>query len=322
MSGSARLARRLTSSPVLLGASVCTFGAVGYNTSKRYHDASLLKPHDPVTKFPIASVSDAPPVRPTFPGSGFTTLVLEDATMINHNVKHLRFKLPEGDTNSGIQTITSLLTQHKPDGAWIPVLRPYTPIDADEPGHISFLVKRYPNGKGSGHMHALKPGDELKVKPIHEFDYKPNQFTHVTILAGGAGITPFIQLIRNVLQNPADRTRINLVYSNHTETDILLKNEFDKLARERPDRFNVIFTVSEPSQSAGEGIRNGRVTSPMIQQALPAKAEWDTTKVLVCGPAPYIEAVAGKKGGFGWTQGSLGGMLKDLGLEKNQVQKF
>ncbi|KAG8622873.1 hypothetical protein KVT40_009384 [Elsinoe batatas] len=238
----------------------------------------------PVLKFAIASVNK---VKTTFPGSGFTKLVLEDSHMVNHNVKYLRFRLPEGDQQSGIQTITSLLTNYTPDGAWLPVFRPYTPIDADEPGYLSFLVKQYPNGKGSSHMHSLKPGDELKVKPIHEFDYKPNEYSHLTILAGGAGITPFVQLIRRVL-----------VFSNHTEDDILLKSEFD--------------VVSQPASSADPKIHKGHVTRAIIEQALPARAEWAKSRT---GSEMCLSAdlhLVFKQ----WL------VRKDVGVEKDQVQKF
>ncbi|TKX18853.1 NADH-cytochrome b5 reductase-like protein 2 [Elsinoe australis] len=322
MASATRLFSRIASSPVLLGASACGLGAVGYQGYAKYNHAASNHGSGFNSIFPIASASDPSNVKTTFPSSGFTKLVLEEAEMVNHNVKYLRFKLPEGDQRSGIKTITSLLTNHKPDVAWIPVFRPYTPIDADEPGHISFLVKQYPTGKGSSHMHSLKPGDELKVKPIHEFDYKPNQFSHVTILAGGAGITPFVQLIRHVLSNPEDKTKISLVYSNHSEDDILLKSEFDEFSTSHPDRFKATYVVSQPRVVSNSGIEKGRVTSSILEQALPAKTEWSQSKVLVCGPPPYIDAVAGQKGGFGWTQGSLGGMLKDLGLQKDQVQKF
>ncbi|KAF2223273.1 cytochrome-b5 reductase [Elsinoe ampelina] len=311
--------RKTASRPVLLGVAACGLSATGYQGITRYNTAIEVRGRGIDSQFTIASVNEA---KTTFPGSGFTKLILQDSHMVNHNVKYLRFRLPEGDQQSGIQTITSLLTTHTPDGAWIPVFRPYTPIDADEPGYLSFLVKQYPNGKGSSHMHSLKPGDELKVKPIHEFDYKPNEYSHLTILAGGAGITPFVQLIRRVLNDPSDNTNIHLVFSNNSEDDILLKSEFDKFAATKSDRFTATYVVSQPASSTDSRIQRGHVTRPIVEQALPAKGDWTKSKVLVCGPPPYIEAVAGQKGGFGWTQGSLGGILKAIGLEKNQVQKF
>ena len=55
-----------------------------------------------------------------------------------------------------------------------PVIRPYTPISpSDAPGELTFLVKKYPQGLASVHIHNLKPGESLSVKgPIPKFDYK------------------------------------------------------------------------------------------------------------------------------------------------------
>ena len=55
-----------------------------------------------------------------------------------------------------------------------PVIRPYTPISPpDVPGELTFLVKKYPEGKASKYIHELKPGDSLAIKgPIPKFPYK------------------------------------------------------------------------------------------------------------------------------------------------------
>lgn len=257
-----------------------------------------------------------------FPGSGFTELKLESAEMVNHNVKKLRFALPDKDAVSGLAPVSSLLTKHTPDGGWIPVFRPYTPVsDNDDPGHVTFMVKKYPNGKASGKMHSLVPGDSMSFKQLHELDYKPNQFSAMTFIVGGSGITPIYQLTRSILRNPADKTKIALVYANNTEQDILLKSEFDALSNEYPGRFSATYTVSKTS-SEGEGLYHvGYVTKDMLVKVLP-KDTGKGAKILVSGPPNMTEAIAGKKGFFGWTQGSMGGILGELGYTKEQVHKF
>lgn len=184
------------------------------------------------------------------------------------------------------------------------------------------MVKKYPNGKGSGKMHSLKPGDSLQFKPLHEFDYQPNQYSAMTFIAGGSGITPIYQLTRAILDNPNDKTKIALLYANNSEEDILLKNEFDDLAQKHPGRFTRLYTVSKTTPQ-NEGIyQKGYVTKEMLSQVMPHKMNERSVKVLVSGPPPMIESVAGAKGGFGWTQGSLGGILSELGYTKEEVHKF
>ena len=43
--------------------------------------------------------------------------------------------------------------------------------------------------------------------------------------------------------------------------------------------------------------------------------------ILVCGPDPMLHAIAGPKG-KNWTQGPVGGLLKDIGYTEDMVYKF
>lgn len=334
--------------PTLRTAAFTVAGAgIAYQGCRYYYDASSFLREAHAESMP----SDAKAALKKMEWKGFTELKLESAEMYNHNVKKLTFALPDDQTVTGISPISthhksqsegdladeclaSLLTQHTPEGAWIPVFRPYTPVspngslkspcfglnfanlDPDQPGKVTFMVKRYPGGKGSGKMHSLVPGDTMKFKPLHELDYKPNEYSHMTFIAGGSGITPIYQLAHAILLNPADSTKICLIYANNKPADILLREEFDDLERKYPKRFQKLFIVSKDGDQ--EGLPQGYVTKDMIQTATLGKSD----KVLVSGPPAMIEAVAGSKGGFGWTQGSIGGILKELGYTKEQVHKF
>ncbi len=187
---------------------------------------------------------------------------------------------------------------------------------------MTFLIKKYPNGKASGKMHSLVPGDEMKFKPLAEFDYQPNAYSAVTFIAGGSGITPIYQLTRAILGNPQDRTRVCLVYANNSPEDVLLKGEFEALKAKFPDRFDTTYVVSKEA-GEGEGVFvKGYVTKELLAEKMPDPKGEGAVKVLVSGPPPMTAAVAGAKGGFGWTQGSMGGVLKELGYTKEQVHKF
>ncbi|KIX06253.1 uncharacterized protein Z518_04228 [Rhinocladiella mackenziei CBS 650.93] len=267
--------------------------------------------------------SDAKAALKKLEWKGFTELKLEKAEMVNHNVKKLTFALPDDESITGISPITSLLTRHTPEGAWIPVFRPYTPVsDNDVPGHVTFMVKKYPHGKGSSKMHSLKPGDSMLFRPLQEFKYEPNQYSAMTFIAGGSGITPIYQLTRAILNNPQDKTKIALVYANNTEEDILLKKEFDELAQKYPGRFTRVYTISKTTAENEGPYEKGYVTKEMLSRVMPHKMNERNVKVLVSGPPAMIESVAGAKGGFGWTQGNLGGILGELGYTKDEVHKF
>jgi cytochrome-b5 reductase len=293
--------------------------AMGYGVSRYSNSTNSW----PTTAHAESLPSDSKAALKKLPWKGFTELKLESAEMVNHNVKKLTFLLPDDESITGLAPVKSLLTQHTPEGAWIPVFRPYTPVSANnEPGRVTFMVKRYPGGKGSGKMHSLIPGDTMKFKPIPEFDYKPNEFSHMTFIAGGSGITPIYQLTQAILRNPEDQTKITLVYANNSEEDILLRKEFDEIASRYPGRFQKLYTVNKES-SEGDGMfEKGYITKQMLQKVMPSKIGERNVKVLVSGPPKMTESIAGAKGGFGWTQGSLGGILSELGYTKEEVHKF
>ncbi len=55
-----------------------------------------------------------------------------------------------------------------------PIIRPYTPISpSDAEGELTFLIKRYEEGKMSQYIHSLKPGEKLAIKgPIPKIPYE------------------------------------------------------------------------------------------------------------------------------------------------------
>jgi cytochrome-b5 reductase len=111
------------------------------------------------------------------------------------------------------------------------------------------------------------------------------------------------------------------VYANNTPEDILLKGEFDKMSEEFPERFAVTYLVGK-GEGEENGLKQGFVTKELLGEVMPNPEGEKKVKVLVSGPPAMTAAVAGKKGGFGWTQGGMGGILAELGYTKEQVHKF
>ncbi|KAI2465177.1 ferredoxin reductase-like protein [Annulohypoxylon bovei var. microspora] len=259
----------------------------------------------------VVHADSGAPKRAFGSGPAFLSLELESAEAVNHNTKRLRFKLPEPDSVSGLTLTSALLTFSWPKGSMLPVLRPYTPINAlDEPGTLEFLVKRYPNGKQSTHIHSLQPGDSLRfVTRLPGYNWQPNKHSEIVLIAGGAGITPAYQLIRGILQNPDDQTKITLIFGVNTDADLLLRKEFIDYEAQFPNRFNATYTVSHPED--GSPFRKGYVSKELIKELAPNP---DDCKVFVCGPPPMEESLVGNK--------KKPGILEELGYRKDQIYKF
>lgn len=182
-------------------------------------------------------------------------------------------------------------------------------ILADAPGYVEFLVKRYPGGKSSSHLHALTPGDKLLfVAAIKGYPWKPNSYPHITLIAGGAGITPIFQLAQGILRNPGDRTAMTLIFGVNSDRDVLLREEFERWEKNFPGRFKAVYTVSHPDEDSP--YNKGYVTKELLQ-TVSRRVDGQPTKVFVCGPPAMEQALTGR-----------GGILQQLGYKREEIHRF
>jgi len=252
---------------------------------------------------------------------GFISLKLESVEMINHNTKKFRFALPENDQVSGLHVASAILTKYKGPEMEKPVIRPYTPVsDEGEEGFFDLLVKKYPDGPMSEHVHSMEPGQRLDFKgPIPKYPWTPNKHSHIALVAGGTGITPMYQLARTIFSNPEDKTKVTLVFGNISEEDILLKREFEDLENTYPQRFRAFYVLDKPPKEWAGG--KGFINKNLLKTVLP-EPKTENIKIFVCGPPGMYKAISGVKKSPS-DQGELdGSILEQLGYSKDQVYKF
>jgi cytochrome-b5 reductase len=183
----------------------------------------------------------------------------------------------------------------------------------DQRGSIDLMVKKYPNGKASTYLHSLTPGDSLYFLTPVSLGYRwtPNQYPHITLIAGGAGITPIYQLAQGILNNPEDKTTITLVFGVNSDADVLLRKEFKDFEQRFSGRFKAVYTVSNPTD--GSSFRKGYVTKELLEE-IGVRGEKNDTKVFVCGPPAMEKALVGAR--------KQGGVLEQLGYRKDQIHTF
>lgn len=68
------------------------------------------------------------------------------------------------------------------------------------------------------------------------------------VILGGTGITPMLQLIRQITRDPKDETKVSLLFANQTEEDILLRDELEEVAKNNPDQVKIWYTVDRPTE--------------------------------------------------------------------------
>ncbi|OJK00811.1 hypothetical protein ASPACDRAFT_42301 [Aspergillus aculeatus ATCC 16872] len=240
---------------------------------------------------------DEPPVM--FSGFKPTSLRVQSVKSLSHDTKCLRFEYPNQTWTSGLQ-----LTYQR--------------------GFLDLVVKKYPHGKVSSHLHSLKPGDSLYfLGPLPGYSWSAttaSTHSQIYLIAGGLGITPAYQLARGILEgNPDGHTRLQVVFGANSVQDLVLKEDLDALQRRYPDRLQMHYLVSEAGPSTEEeGEKDvtygARVTVGLLQQVFGGERQ-KTEKVLVCGPPPMEKALVGEKA-------SGRGILEELGFEKDQIHIF
>jgi len=146
------------------------------------------------------------------------TVKILKINQITHDVKEFITEKPEGFSFlPGQATVVSV---NKPEQE--NEKRPFTFTSLNDDKNLGFTIKIYPEKQGvTDSMDDLKEGDELIINgPWGAIKYKgPGYF-----IAGGAGITPFLAILRQ-LKKDGEVDGNMLFFSNKTSKDVILEDE-------------------------------------------------------------------------------------------------
>jgi ferredoxin-NADP reductase len=162
-----------------------------------------------------------------------TSLIMEEHDVkilsiepVTHNVKRFKVEKP-----AGYKYIPGQATEvaiHK--AGWEKEQRPFTFTSLNEWDHLEFTIKIYSDHDGvTNQLGQLVPGDQLLLHDV----WGAIQYKGVGVfIAGGAGVTPFIAILRQ-LQHDGELDENMLLFSNKTYKDIILKDEFSAMLGSR-----------------------------------------------------------------------------------------
>ncbi|KAG9092109.1 hypothetical protein FRC07_011727, partial [Ceratobasidium sp. 392] len=270
----------------------------------QFHIGTLLKSADDET--PPNPTEDTE-VSPTFLHKAkWKQVKLQTVTPISPDTSIFRFALQTSDQPLGLLVGQHVFVRLKRKDTGEVVQRAYTPVSRErDVGHIDLLIKMYlptddypQGGKMSVGFHQLVANDTIELKgPLGSFIWNgrgvalwrgvEHKVKHIGLICAGSGITPIIQVLRSVLDDPNDdETTLWLLNSNCTEQDILCRDELFTFS-ERKGQIKAHFTLSK-SAKEGWTFSTGRINDEMMRVHLPPAGQADTL-ILVCGPDSLIK---------------------------------
>ena len=198
------------------------------------------------------------------------TVTIREIAEVTHDVRRLTFDKPAGYVFEPGQAADVAIDR---DG-WRDEQRPFTFTSMNEWPTLELVVKVYPDHDGvTEQIGTLKAGDRLLIgDPWGAIRYKgPGCF-----IAGGAGVTPFVAILRDLKARGALAGN-RLIFSNKTERDIILRPEF-----EAADGLDCLFTVTDQPDSP---LARSRVDKAFLERHV---GDFDQ-RFYVCGPQAMVE---------------------------------
>ncbi|HEY7047418.1 MAG TPA: ferredoxin reductase [Jatrophihabitantaceae bacterium] len=213
------------------------------------------------------------------------TLVLDVPGWPGHDAgQHVDVRLtaPDGYTAVRSYSIASVVAEH---GA--PTVGPgaSTITDGDR---IEITVEPVVDGEVSSYLAGVAAaGDELEVRgPIGGwFAWRPAQTEPVQLIGGGSGVVPLMAMVR-ARTAAASSAPFRLLYSTRRPQSVIYRSELERRAADGLP-FTLVYTRSAPP---GWARPPGRIDAALLAATTFAPDEAPTC--YVCGPTPFVEAVA------------------------------
>lgn len=214
------------------------------------------------------------------------TVKLLMSQFVTHDVKHFIVSKPAGFAVVPGQGVELAINRPglREQG------RPFTPTGLAADGVLEFTIKAYPAHAGvTQALHQLEPGAELLMsEPFGTIRYQgPGVF-----IAGGAGITPFLAILRD-LAHKGEAGGQTLIFSNRTPRDVICEKELRHMLGDR--------CMLTCTGVAAPGYENRRVDRAYLEEKITDFKQC----FYVCGPPPFIDAINGALADLGARSESL-----------------
>ena len=215
-----------------------------------------------------------------------TWLVAEvvDVVAETHRVKTLVLEVPGWPGHRAGQHVDVRLTAD--DG--YQAQRSYSIASVAGGSRIELTVEQLEDGEVSPYLtDALEAGDRIELRgPVGGyFVWEPPLGGPLLLVGGGSGVVPLMAMIRLRSAAGSD-VDTRLLFSSRGWEDVIYREE---LAQLKGDGLRVVHTLTRSQPPGWTGYAR-RVDARMLADVGPGPAE--RPRVFVCGPTPFVEAVA------------------------------
>lgn len=193
-------------------------------------------------------------------------------TPVTHDVHTFLVEKPEGYSYTPGQATDLNIEKDN----WREELRPFTFTSLTSDETLEFTIKSYTDHEGvTNELTHLVPGDAFGISDAWgAIEYKGEGI----FLAGGAGITPFIAILRDLHQKGAVGKN-RLFFANKTAADIIHHDEFSEILGE--GLTHVLSREQKP------GHLHGRIDADFLK----AHISDFSVPFYVCGPDAFTDSI-------------------------------
>jgi len=180
--------------------------------------------------------------------------------------------------------------------------RSYSIASAPEDDTLALTIERIDDGEVSPYLAGeARAGDGFELRgPIGgHFTWRVEQGGPLLLVAGGSGLVPLMAMLRHRAAR-ASTTPAVLLVSSRTAEDILYRDELARLAA--GDGLAIHHTLTRGAPDGWDGFE-GRVDEAMLRAVAPAPS--GEPHIFVCGPTPFVEAVADLLVGLSYEPASI-----------------
>jgi ferredoxin-NADP reductase len=180
--------------------------------------------------------------------------------------------------------------------------RSYSIASAPDGSLIDLTIERIDDGEVSPYLtEQLQPGDQIELRgPVGGyFVWETSRGGPLLLVAGGSGVVPLMAMLRHRAASGSD-VPATLLVSSRSWDDVIYRDELERLDG---DGCAIVHTLTRVQPEGWTGYAR-RVDAGMLREVAPDRRE--RPQVFVCGPTPFVEAVAGA--------------LVELGHEPTQIK--